>query len=143
MAKAIGDADYVKEIEKARRDLHALISNRNCAPLMLRLAYVTYNLWHDAGTYDVKTRTGGPNGSIRNARELNHATNKGLETTFVFCEDVKAKHPKVSYADLDQLAGVVAVQIKCRRPTIDFVPGRFSNSPTLFSLMHVFRFSMF
>lgn len=44
MAKAIADAEYVKEIEKARRDLRALISSRNCAPLMLRLAYVTYNL---------------------------------------------------------------------------------------------------
>ncbi|KOM28085.1 hypothetical protein LR48_Vigan499s002900 [Vigna angularis] len=117
MAKAIADAEYVKEIEKARRDLRTLISSRNCAPLMLRLA------WHDAGTYDVKTRTGGPNGSIRNARELNHAANKGLETAVLFCEDVKAKHPKVSYADLYQLAGVVAVEIT-GGPTIDFVPGR-------------------
>ncbi|KAK7367275.1 hypothetical protein VNO80_09284 [Phaseolus coccineus] len=117
MAKAIADAEYVKEIEKARRDLRALISNRNCAPLMLRLA------WHDAGTYDVKTRTGGPNGSIRNAQELNHAANKGLETAVAFCEEVKAKHPNVSYADLYQLAGVVAVEIT-GGPTIDFVPGR-------------------
>ncbi|XP_047169739.1 L-ascorbate peroxidase 3-like [Vigna umbellata] len=58
-----------------------------------------------------------------NARELNHAANKRLETTVLFCEDVKAKHPKVSYADLYQLAGVVAVEIT-RGPTIDFVPGR-------------------
>jgi hypothetical protein len=32
------DAEYLKEIEKARRDLRALIANRNCAPIMLRLA---------------------------------------------------------------------------------------------------------
>lgn len=32
------DAEYLKQIEKARRDLRALIANRNCAPLMLRLA---------------------------------------------------------------------------------------------------------
>lgn len=32
------DSEYLKEIEKARRDLRALIANRNCAPLMLRLA---------------------------------------------------------------------------------------------------------
>ncbi|CAJ1930477.1 unnamed protein product [Sphenostylis stenocarpa] len=117
MSKAIVDAEYVKEIEKARRDLRALISSRNCAPLMLRLA------WHDAGTYDVKTRTGGPTGSIRTARELFHAANKGLETAVVFCEEVKAKHPNISYADLYQLAGVVAVEIT-GGPTIDFVPGR-------------------
>lgn len=30
--------EYVKEIEKARRDLRALISSNNCAPIMLRLA---------------------------------------------------------------------------------------------------------
>jgi len=41
--------------------------------------------WHDAGTYDVKTGTGGPNGSIRNAPELNHAANKGLQTAVLFC----------------------------------------------------------
>lgn len=36
--------------------------------------------WHDAGTYDAKSRTGGPNGSIRNEQELNHAANRGLKT---------------------------------------------------------------
>ncbi|RZR96421.1 hypothetical protein BHM03_00025442 [Ensete ventricosum] len=29
---------YIKEIEKARRDLRALIASKNCAPIMLRLA---------------------------------------------------------------------------------------------------------
>ncbi|KAL2348628.1 hypothetical protein Fmac_002628 [Flemingia macrophylla] len=117
MAKAVVDAEYLKEIEKARRDLRVLISNKNCAPLMLRLA------WHDAGTYDVKTKTGGPNGSIRTERELNHAANKGLKTAVEFCEEVKAKHPKISYADLYQLAGVVAVEVT-GGPTIQFLPGR-------------------
>ncbi|XP_061367754.1 L-ascorbate peroxidase 3-like [Gastrolobium bilobum] len=117
MAKPVVDSMYLKEIEKARRDLRALISNRNCAPLMLRLA------WHDAGTYDVKTRTGGPNGSIRSEQELNHTANKGLKTAIEFCEEVKNKHPKVSYADLYQLAGVVAVEVT-GGPTIDFIPGR-------------------
>lgn len=32
------DAEYMKEIERARRDLRALISSKNCAPIMLRLA---------------------------------------------------------------------------------------------------------
>ncbi|XP_050229398.1 L-ascorbate peroxidase 3, partial [Mercurialis annua] len=111
------DADYLKETEKARRDLRALISSKNCAPIMLRLA------WHDAGTYDAKTKTGGPNGSIRNEREYNHEANNGLKIAIDLCEQIKAKHPKISYADLYQLAGVVAVEIT-GGPTINFVPGR-------------------
>ncbi|OIW11043.1 hypothetical protein TanjilG_22850 [Lupinus angustifolius] len=117
MAKLVVDNDYLKQINKARRHLRALISTRNCAPLMLRLA------WHDAGTYDDKTRTGGPNGSIRNVQELNHSANKGLQKAVEFCEEVKIKHPKVSYADLYQLAGIVAVEVT-GGPTIDFIPGR-------------------
>ncbi|KAF7841199.1 L-ascorbate peroxidase 3 [Senna tora] len=117
MALPVVDTEYLKEIEKARRNLRALIANRNCAPLMLRLA------WHDAGTYDVKTKTGGPNGSIRHEEELAHGANNGLKKAIEFCEEVKAKCPKISYADLYQLAGVVAVEVT-GGPTIDFVPGR-------------------
>ncbi|ESQ53491.1 hypothetical protein EUTSA_v10025942mg [Eutrema salsugineum] len=111
------DAEYLKEIEKTRRDLRALISSRNCAPIMLRLA------WHDAGTYDAKKKTGGPNGSIRFKDELNRSHNNGLEKAVAFCEEVKAKHPRVSYADLYQLAGVVAVEVT-GGPAIQFSPGR-------------------
>ncbi|KAL9296332.1 hypothetical protein ACSQ67_022228 [Phaseolus vulgaris] len=99
------DSEYLKEVDKARRDLRALIANRNCAPLMLRLA------WHDAGTYDAKTKTGGPNGSIRTEEEYSHGSNNGLKKAIDFCEEVKAKHPKITYADLYQLAGVVAVEV--------------------------------
>jgi catalase (peroxidase I) len=35
--------------------------------------------WHDAGTYDKTTNTGGPNGSIRFPEELRHAANAGLK----------------------------------------------------------------
>ncbi|OIV92678.1 hypothetical protein TanjilG_18029 [Lupinus angustifolius] len=117
MAKHVINKEYLKEIDKARRDLRALISTTNCAPLMLRLA------WHDAGTYDAKTRTGGPNGSIRNVQELNHSANKGLHKAVQLCEEVKTKHPILSYADIYQLAGVVAVEVT-GGPTIDFIPGR-------------------
>lgn len=117
MASPIVDAEYLKEIDKARRDLRALISSKNCAPIMLRLA------WHDAGTYDVNTKTGGPNGSIRNGEELKHSANNGLKIAVDLCEPVKQRHPKITYADLYQLAGVVAVEIT-GGPTIDFVPGR-------------------
>ncbi|KAI3922616.1 hypothetical protein MKX01_006305 [Papaver californicum] len=111
------DAEYLKEIEKAREDLSALITSKKCAPIMLRLA------WHDAGTYDVKTKTGGPNGSIRHDSELKHGANTGLNLAIEMCEEVKKKHPKITYADLYQLAGVVAVKVT-GGPTIDFVPGR-------------------
>ncbi|XP_022725560.1 L-ascorbate peroxidase 3-like [Durio zibethinus] len=38
-------------------------------------------------------------------------------------EEVKVKHPKITYADLYQLAGAVAVEVT-GDPTIDFVLGR-------------------
>ncbi|KAL2937109.1 L-ascorbate peroxidase 3 [Bienertia sinuspersici] len=117
MAIPVVDTDYLKEIDKARRDLRSLISNRNCAPIMLRLA------WHDAGTYCAKTNTGGPNGSIRNEEECAHGANNGLKKAVDWCEEVKSKHPKITYADLYQLAGVVAVEVT-GGPNIDFVPGR-------------------
>ncbi|MQL70687.1 hypothetical protein Taro_003004 [Colocasia esculenta] len=117
MAAPVVDEEYLKEIEKARRDLRSLISSKGCAPIMLRLA------WHDAGTYDKKTKTGGPNGSIRNEEEYKHSANAGLKIAIDLCEPVKQKHPKITYADLYQLAGVVAVEVT-GGPTIDFVPGR-------------------
>lgn len=40
MAAPVVDAEYLKEIEKARRDFRALIASKNCAPIMLRLAWV-------------------------------------------------------------------------------------------------------
>jgi L-ascorbate peroxidase len=64
---------------------------------MLRLA------WHDAGTYDAQSKTGGPNGSIRNEEEHTHA-NSGLKIALDLCEGVKAKHPKITYADLYQVS---------------------------------------
>ncbi|KAH0892162.1 hypothetical protein HID58_054591 [Brassica napus] len=117
MAALIVDAEYLKEIDKARRELRALIAKKNCAPIMLRLA------WHDAGTYDAESKTGGPNGSIRNEAEYSHGANSGLKIALDLCEDVKTKHPKISYADLYQLAGVVAVEVT-GGPDISFVPGR-------------------
>lgn len=41
--------------------------------------------WHDAGTYDAKTKTGGPNGSIRNEEEYSHGSNSGLKKAIDFC----------------------------------------------------------
>ncbi|KAL8248410.1 hypothetical protein R6Q59_005278 [Mikania micrantha] len=117
MAMPIVDTEYLKQIDKARRELRAFIANKNCAPIMLRLA------WHDAGTYDMNTKTGGPNGSIRTEEEYSHGSNNGLKIAIDFCEEIKSKHPRITYADLYQLAGVVAVEVT-GGPTVDFVPGR-------------------
>ncbi|KAI4367719.1 hypothetical protein MLD38_023427 [Melastoma candidum] len=117
MALPVVDTEYLKEIDRARRHLRALIAHKNCAPIMLRLA------WHDAGTYDVNTKTGGPNGSIRNLEEYSHGSNSGLKIAIDFCEEVRSKCPKITYADLYQLAGVVAVEVT-GGPSVDFVPGR-------------------
>ncbi|CAL5378161.1 unnamed protein product [Camellia sinensis] len=105
MAMPVVDTEYLKEIDEARRDLRALISSKNCAPIMLRLA------WHDAGTYDVNTKTGGPNGSIRNEEEHTHGSNNGLKIAIDFCEDIKVKHPKITYADLYQVL-LVLLQLR-------------------------------
>lgn len=115
------DGEYLKEIERTRRDLRALISSKNCAPIMLRLA------WHDAGTYDKTTKTGGPNGSIRFEEEYRHGSNAGLKIAIDLLEPIKGKHRRITYADLYQLAGVVAVEVT-GGPSIDFVPGRRDSS---------------
>jgi L-ascorbate peroxidase len=38
MPAPIVDDEYKKSIEKARRSLRAFIAEKNCAPIMLRLA---------------------------------------------------------------------------------------------------------
>ncbi|KAL3622383.1 hypothetical protein CASFOL_033794 [Castilleja foliolosa] len=53
-----------------------------------RTAVCTYYAplgWHDAGTYDVNTKTGGPNGSIRNEEEYTHGANSALKIALDFC----------------------------------------------------------
>lgn len=88
---------------------------------MLRLA------WHDAGTYDVSTKTGGANGSIRFEEEYTHGSNAGLKIAIDLLEPIKAKNPRITYADLYQLSGVVAVEVT-GGPTIEFIPGRRDSS---------------
>ncbi|KAH0969162.1 hypothetical protein GBA52_028974 [Prunus armeniaca] len=123
MVSPVVNKEYLKEIEKARRDLRALIYSKSCAPIMLRFSVI---LNQSLTTYDAKPKNGvagGPNGSIRNEEELNRSANYGLDIAVNLCEEVKAKHPKITYADLYQLAGVVAVEIT-GGPSINFVPGR-------------------
>ncbi|KAF3670924.1 L-ascorbate peroxidase, cytosolic [Capsicum annuum] len=109
--------EYQKAVEKCKRKLRGLIAEKNCAPIILRLA------WHSAGTYDVKTKTGGPFGTIRHPDELKHGANNGLDIAVRLLEPIKEQFPILSYADFYQLAGVVAVEVT-GGPDIPFHPGR-------------------
>ncbi|MBA0633378.1 hypothetical protein Godav_001991 [Gossypium davidsonii] len=109
--------DYKKAIENARRELRGLIAEKNCAPIILRLA------WHSAGTFDWKTNTGGPFGTVKHAAELAHKANTGLDIAINLLEPIKEQFPIISYADFYQLAGVVAVEVT-GGPEIPFHPGR-------------------
>ncbi|KDP44134.1 hypothetical protein JCGZ_05601 [Jatropha curcas] len=109
--------EYQKAVDKAKRKLRGVIAEKNCAPIMLRLA------WHSAGTYDVKTKTGGPFGTMRHSAELAHAANTGLDIALRIIDPIKEQFPILSYADFYQLAGVVAVEVT-GGPEIPFHPGR-------------------
>ncbi|MBA0603659.1 hypothetical protein Gorai_003796, partial [Gossypium raimondii] len=109
--------DYKKAIENARKELRGLIAEKNCAPIIVRLA------WHSAGTFDWKTNTGGPFGTVKHAAELAHKANTGLDIAINLLEPIKEQFPIISYADFYQLAGVVAVEVT-GGPEIPFHPGR-------------------
>mmetsp|Transcript_18563 Transcript_18563/g.24520 ORF Transcript_18563/g.24520 Transcript_18563/m.24520 type:complete len:264 (-) Transcript_18563:171-962(-) len=99
------------------KKLNDLYNETPCMPIMVRLA------WHDAGTYCASTQTGGPTASIRFTPEKSHGANNGLQWAMDKLEPLKAAHPEISYADLYQLASVVAVQF-CGGPEIPFRLGR-------------------
>eukprot|EP01018_Ginkgo_biloba_P037281 Gb_00437 [translate_table: standard] len=109
--------DYKSAVEQCRRKLRGLIQEKHCAPLILRLA------WHSAGTYDIKSKTGGPYGTIRNKEELSHVANAGLGIAVKLLEPIKEHFPMLTYSDFYQLAGVVAVEVT-GGPSIPFHPGR-------------------
>ena len=109
--------EYLAAVAKAKRKLRGLIAEKNCAPLMLRLA------WHSAGTFDVSTKTGGPFGTMKCPAELAHGANAGLDIAVRLLEPIKEQVPTLSYADFYQLAGVVAVEVT-GGPEVPFHPGR-------------------
>ncbi|EGD72046.1 stromal ascorbate peroxidase [Salpingoeca rosetta] len=109
VAAATTLSEYREELRKLEKELRTFIDKRNCHPIMLRLA------WHDAGTYNRHVPCfpdcGGANGSIRLSPELKHAANAGLEKAVRFLQPFHTKHPMVSWADLIQLAGALAVEL--------------------------------
>jgi L-ascorbate peroxidase len=88
------------------------------APAHLRLAF------HDAGTYDAKTRTGGAHGTIRLREELHRAGNTGWgHACLELLAEVKQEFPQTSWADLIALGGAAAV-LTCGGPVIEVGLGR-------------------
>lgn len=91
------------------------------APLFVVLSVPSLEL--PAGTYSKEDGTGGSNGTQRFAPESAHGANTGLDIARAFCDDIKAKHPEISYADLYQLASIVAIE-DAGGPVIPFRMGR-------------------
>jgi len=110
-------------IRRVKSRLIQLYRDTPCMPIMVRLA------WHDAGTYDAASDTGGPNASIRFEPESGHGANNGLRWAMNKLEPLKAAFPEMSYADLYQLASVVAVEF-CGGPAIPFRLGRTDALPS-------------
>ncbi|KAH0905018.1 hypothetical protein HID58_044521 [Brassica napus] len=116
--------EYKKAVQRCKRKLRGLIAEKHCAPIVLRLASDDVCIrWHSAGTYDLKTKTGGPFGTMRLPQELADDANNGLDIAVRLLEPIKDLFPILSYADFYQLAGVVAVEIT-GGPEIPFHPGR-------------------
>src|SRR5436190_19328197 len=75
------------------------------APAHLRLAF------HDAGTYDARTQTGGAHGTVHLLEELQRGDNTGWgQPCIELLAEAKARYPSVSWADLVALGGAGAVQ---------------------------------
>lgn len=102
---------------KVREALKTLYDSTPCMPIMVRLA------WHDSGTYNVEDGSGGANASIRYMPESGHGANAGLKIAMDLLEPIKAANPTMSYADLYQLASVVAIEY-AGGPKIPFKTGR-------------------
>ena len=104
--------------------LRAVMSRDN-ASAVLRLAF------HDAGTWNGATRTGGADGSI--LFELHQAANVGIQRGLEICAAAKAlidpllrgvSKSNITWADLIQLGGAEAVAIT-GGPCIPVPIGRF------------------
>lgn len=95
---------------KAKGLIDNIILDKNCGPIMVRLA------WHDSGTFDKDVvgewpKAGGAIGSIRFEPEIKHGANKGLINAIKLLEPVKEACPDVSYADIFQMASARAIEL--------------------------------
>ena len=111
------------DLTPVRKEITSLMHNRShddgsYAPLLIRFA------WHNSGTYDAATKTGGSNGAtMRFPEERNDPENRGLGKAIKLLEPVCAKFPFLSKADVWILAGYVAIEAS-GGPQIPFSYGR-------------------
>jgi L-ascorbate peroxidase len=106
----------VDDLTKASALVDELLDEKNCGPILVRLA------WHDSGTYDKNVKgewpaAGGAIASIRYKPEIQHGANAGLSNAIGLLEPIKKAVPAISYADLFQLASKRAIE-KAGGPTI-------------------------
>ena len=98
-----------KDYNSARTLLKEKMRSTDTYALFLRLA------WSDAATYDKSIsewpRCGGANGRIRFNHELDFVENRGLIVAITLLENVKDECPLVSWADLIQMSGALAVEL--------------------------------
>jgi L-ascorbate peroxidase len=107
-----------EKLEAEVRDYLRLRMPIEHAPAHLRLAF------HDAGTYDVKTHSGGAHGAIHLLQEMMRPENEGWSRVCIdLLTDVKQRYPQLSWADLVALGGAAAVE-KCGGPAIRVGLGR-------------------
>jgi len=100
-----GSGVSADDLRKAYDDLSELVREKRCAPILLRLA------WHEAGTFDKRYGNGGAIGTIRFPEELEHPNDAGLDGAVALIRPIHERNGKVSWADLIQMAGAVAVEV--------------------------------
>ncbi|KAL4437883.1 hypothetical protein ABPG74_001054 [Tetrahymena malaccensis] len=112
------------DYEKVRQDVKLILKQDghdeygHIGPILVRLA------WHSAGTYSKFDQSGGSNGAtMRFQKELSDPENNGLQVAQKYLEQIKQKHPAISYSDLWILASYVALE-DMGLPRIEFIPGR-------------------
>lgn len=92
------------------------------APAHLRLAF------HDAGTYDERTRTGGAHGTVHLPEELQRGDNTGWgQPCIELLAEARAVYPALSWADLVAVGGAAGIQ-RCGGPAIAIGLGRTDSS---------------
>lgn len=115
--------EYKKQLLQCRNDIHNIVQQYNCNPIIVRLA------WHDSGTYDKSIplsqwpACGGANGSIIYEQELAHGANAGLEKAVRYLKPLKKKYSLLSFADIIQMASAEAILL-AGGPRIDMKYGR-------------------
>lgn len=127
------DSERITQYKKAKALLKKLILNKQCNPILVRLA------WHDSGTFDNRNvnkpswpSAGGAIGSIRFEKEITAGPNAGLKKALQYLDPIKAECPLVSWADLIQMGSALSVEM-AGGPKIDMKYGRLDadESPKL------------